>query len=210
MDLNNYIFDPIKVYQQSEANKALIINSYKKDIDESLIEIINKYKEEIQKYNCGDITNLILDYAQYEKICTINSYGYKLFGKKEGKCITLYENGNGNKLYKGEFKNGKEESNWITWYENGNKYLEGECKNRIKEGKWITWYENENKQHEREFKNGKIEGKWISWYYNGNKSYEAEYKNDKKEGKWFAWYENGNIEYIREYKNGSIYLNFVN
>src|ERR1700744_519977 len=174
MDLNNHIVDRIKEDQQCEANKALLINSYEREIDEPIIKIINKYKEEIQKYNCKDITNLILDYAQYEKICTINSYVYELFGLKEGKWIFLYENGN--KLYEGEYKNGVKEGKWIMWYENGNKYNEGEYKNGKEEGKWITWYKSEttfggngNKQNEGAYKNGLFEGKWIIWHENGNK-----------------------------------------
>src|ERR1700744_1656747 len=96
--------DQIKKNQQYEANKDLLINSYKREIDEPIIEIMDKCKEEIQKYNCGDITNLILDYAKYEKICTFDSYGYKLFGK-EGKWISWH--GNGNKESEGEYRDGK-------------------------------------------------------------------------------------------------------
>ena len=48
--MNNHIVDRIKEDQQCEANKVLLINSYRKEIDEPRIEILNKYKEEIQKW----------------------------------------------------------------------------------------------------------------------------------------------------------------
>ena len=133
------------------------------------------YKEELQKYNCRDITNLILDYAQYEKISTIDNYGYKLFGEKEGK--------------------------WGFWYENRNKKEEGEYKNGLKEGKWTIWDYNGNKQNEGEYKNGEKEGKWTSWHENENKYYEGEYKNGLREGNWTI-YKNGKIYCEEEYIKG--------
>src|ERR1700744_1043065 len=132
-----------------------------------MINIMDKYKEEIKKYNCRDITNLILEYAQYEKICILDSYGYKLFGKEEGKWIAWYENGN--KLKEGEYKNGLKEEKWITWWENGKKQDEGEYKNELREGNWITWWESGNKYNEGGYKNGVSEGKWITWWENRNK-----------------------------------------
>jgi len=77
----------------------------------------------------------------------------------------------------GDYKNGKRNGIWTTYYENGVKFHEGELVDGKESGKWISWYENEKKMREGFFKDGLMTGKWMEWYENGQKKYDLYYAN---------------------------------
>ena len=71
-----------------------------------------------------------------------------------GKVFTLHENGQ--KMYEGNYKDGKPDGLSVSWHENGQKWSEGNWKNGKQEGLWVTWHENGQKEMEATYKDGKI------------------------------------------------------
>jgi|TARA_B100000809_G_C14876319_1_gene437473 antitoxin component YwqK of YwqJK toxin-antitoxin module len=91
----------------------------------------------------------------------------------------------------GVIKDGKKEGKWISWYKNGNKEGEGTFKDGKEDGLWTYWWKNGKKESEGTFKDGKKDGKWTDWYENGQKKEEETYKDGVKNGLFTDWYENG-------------------
>ena len=84
---------------------------------------------------------------------------------------------NGQKAYKGSFKDGKHEGVHTEWHENGQKKSEITYKDGKWDGIWTHWHENGQKEAERTFKNGKLDGLLTEWHENGQKKSEDNYKN---------------------------------
>jgi len=81
---------------------------------------------------------------------------------------------------------------------------EGNYRNGKKEGLWVSWYRGGEKASEGNYRNGKKEGLWISWNYNGQKLDEGNYRNGKLEGLWIIWWNNGRKWEERNYRNGEL------
>ena len=89
---------------------------------------------------------------------SIDEYGNKIetkiIGNKE--YVTAWYKG-GNKMFKQEFKDGKEEGKWFGWYGNGNDWYKEEYKDGKREGIWITWDKRSGKiVYVEEYKDGKL------------------------------------------------------
>jgi len=69
-----------------------------------------------------------------------------------GKYISYYKNGQ--KAYKGNYKDGKEEGLHISWHSNGQKKSEGKFKNGKKEGLQTNWNMEGQKVSETIYKDG--------------------------------------------------------
>ena len=59
--------------------------------------------------------------------------------------------------YTGEYKNGMA----TYWYKDGQKMYEGRFKDGKQDGKWTGWYRNGQKMYEKVFRDGKI----VQWDY---------------------------------------------
>ena len=59
--------------------------------------------------------------------------------------------------YTGEYKNGMA----TYWYKDGQKMYEGRFKDGKQDGKWTGWYRNGQKMYEKVFRDGKI----VQWEY---------------------------------------------
>ena len=92
----------------------------------------------------------------------------------------------------GKMKNGKKEGKWISWYPNGQKKSVLTYKNENIDGLFTTWYENGQKKVERTYKDGEPDGLDRKWYKNGQKRLEETWKN----GEWISvkeWNEDGSL-----------------
>ena len=69
-----------------------------------------------------------------------------------GKYVSYYKNGQ--KAYKGNFKDGKEEGLHISWHSNGQKWSEGSFKDGKEDGTRTKWNENGQKVSEKIYKDG--------------------------------------------------------
>ena len=110
------------------------------------------------------------------------------------KSISLYENGQ--KSSEDNYKDGKGDGKWTTWYENGQKWYEGYIKTindttAVWNGLKTQWYVNGQKEKEMTFKDEKEDGLRIEYYENGQKRLEGYFKDGKQDRFWTFWYENG-------------------
>ena len=71
-----------------------------------------------------------------------------------------------------------------------------------RDGKWTSWYEDGLKLSEKNYKDGKQDGKSITWYVNGVKWIDSNYKDGKQDGKSTEWFVNGQIKTEENYKDG--------
>ena len=79
------------------------------------------------------------------------------------------------------YKDGKRDGKWTSWYEDGLKLSEGNYKDGKRDGKWTSWYENGLKWIDTNYKDGKEDGKSTEWFANGQIKIEENYKHGKKE-----------------------------
>ena len=131
----------------------------------------------------------------------------------------------------GNFKDGKKDGIWTSWYEHGQKkeelnYKDGDLvyrtvfkyygNNQIeseknynkvdqREGKLISWYESGQQKKNFNYKKDQLDGKRTIWYESGQKESEANYKNGKLDGKSTRWYESGHKKSEANYKNEENY-----
>ena len=96
-----------------------------------------------------------------------------------------YRDGNGsNRGDTGISKHGRH-GKWTFWYEGGQK-VEQNWKNGKEDGLYTTWYENEQKKQKLTYKNGKVEGLLTQWYENVQKVWEETFKDGEliEETRW--------------------------
>ena len=182
-----------KIYTYNEREKVNI-----KDFQKHFIEIITRIKDLIIKINNN---KEYINKLNQSKISTINNKNYqelelddgKYFGeivngKKEGKGIICFNNGN---RYEGEFKNDKYNGRGIYYWNNGNMY-KGDFINGKKEGKGKYYFKNGD-IYEGDFKNDKFNGKGIDYHNEGDR-YEGDFRKGKYDGKGVIYFINGDRE----------------
>lgn len=79
------------------------------------------------------------------------------------------------------------------YYSNHQKYMEGEYKNGKRDGKWISWFQNGNKWSVGYFTEGLDDGERTVYYEDGKKYFYGKYKDGKKIGIWKFWDEEGKL-----------------
>jgi len=88
----------------------------------------------------------------------------------------------------------------IEYHPNRSIYIEGDYKNGKREGEWKSWYENGNLWSIGTFKAGVQVGKTMTYYENGNLRYTGNYDgNEKRVGAWKFYDEDGNLLDTIEY-----------
>ena len=79
----------------------------------------------------------------------------------------------------------------IEKYESGQKLLKGNLKDGKKDGLWIEWYENGHKRSEINHTDGKRNGLGTWWYEDGKVSYKGMYKNGNPIDGWTYYQRDG-------------------
>ena len=118
-----------------------------------------------------------------------------------GKVVQM---GGDMKVPLGKMKDGKKEGKWMLWYENGQKEKEGTLKDGKENGLWTSWNKNGQKKSEIHYKDGKLDGLYTKWYENGQKEKEGTYKDGKPDGLSTNWFENGQKKEEGTYKDGEL------
>jgi antitoxin component YwqK of YwqJK toxin-antitoxin module len=149
-------------------------------------------------------------------------------GKKQGKWINKYPNGNIlyegqfiNDLPSGEFKryyetgvlksvvvfhNNGTEASATLYYPNGLPASAGKYVNRLKEGKW-RFLSSSSKDVlicETEYAGDKKNGLMVTYYPDGSIAEKAYYKDDRKHGDYLKYYSNGTLTLRTSYTNGML------
>jgi antitoxin component YwqK of YwqJK toxin-antitoxin module len=70
---------------------------------------------------------------------------------------------------------GKREGKWVSWYENGNIWSETWFKADLKDGITVVWLENGSKYYEGEYHDDNPTGKWTFYDESGNIIKEIQY-----------------------------------
>jgi antitoxin component YwqK of YwqJK toxin-antitoxin module len=95
--------------------------------------------------------------------------------------------------YEGDFKDGKPEGLWTTFFSDGKPRWKGVKKNGLNHGSFTMWYENGRKKLEGTYHEGKKHGPSIAWYENGAKWQQKFYEFGAPSGIWKTWDKNGNL-----------------
>jgi hypothetical protein len=70
----------------------------------------------------------------------------------------------------------------------------GAFKNGKEDGDWVSYYNNGQLRYKGSYKNGKYEGFWVSYFReNGQLYLKGNYKNDKEEGAWVGYKKDGTV-----------------
>lgn len=85
------------------------------------------------------------------------------------------------------------------YYSNHQKYMEGEYKDGKRNGKWTSWFQNGKEMSIHHFIDGIDDGDLTVFYENGEKRYEGKYTSGKKVGVWRFWDENGKLQNKEDY-----------
>ena len=75
---------------------------------------------------------------------------------------------------------------------------EGNYKDGKRDGKWTTWYENGQIKSEEYYKDGERDGKWTTWYETGQIKSEISFKD----GNSTTWHKNGQIMSEKSIEDG--------
>ena len=110
--------------------------------------------------------------------------------------------------YQGNFKNGKPEGEWTTFYPDGKPRWQGNKQNGLNHGSFTMWYENGRIRMKGHFLEGVKDGLTTIWYDNGFKKQEQQHKMGIPTGIWKTWDRNGKLIRNDNYSNSD--NNFTN
>ena len=125
---------------------------------------------------------------------------YKI-GKKEGVWKT-YENGYLSS--ETNFKNGKEDGEYILYNQMGLITLRQNYKDGKEDGESIWFYENGQIESEYTYKDGKLDGKHTEYYENGQIKSENYRKDGSLNGEWIYYNKDGSIDKVENYKDDKL------
>jgi len=116
----------------------------------------------------------------------------KLELKKEGPFFIFYFN---DKPYTGKA---------VKFHENGNKMYEGSMKDGKDHGTATRWYKEGQKRSQTTLNEGRLDGTVTEWYKTGEKKWEGNYQNGEKNGMVTKWHESGQKSREEVYMNGTL------
>ena len=91
----------------------------------------------------------------------------------------------------------------ITRWPNGNVKMQGNYKDGKRQGEWQSFFENGKMNSDEIFIDGQTNGKVTVYYENGKKRYEGENNNGKLSGVWNYWDEKGKLTRSVDYSKQS-------
>jgi len=91
---------------------------------------------------------------------------------------------------------------FIFWTDSGGKMIEGQYKDGKQDGEWKTYYETGEKKSIDHYRDGVQQGEHIGWYINGQISAKGQYKDGQPDGVWKRWGPDGIRNWEEVYKDG--------
>jgi len=80
-----------------------------------------------------------------------------------------------------------------TYYENKQVMITGEFKNGKREGHWASFYQDGTKWSEANYVNGLRDGRNVTYFENGKIRYEGTFRQDNRAGMWRFYDETGKL-----------------
>ena len=99
----------------------------------------------------------------------------------------------GELTYKGDFKDGKPEGLWTTFFPNGRPRWQGVKKDGLNHGSFTMWYEDGSKRMKGTYERGKKHGKSTAWHPNAVKWLEQWHHHGTPVGLWRNWNNQGEL-----------------
>ena len=99
----------------------------------------------------------------------------------------------GQLTYKGDFKDGKPEGLWTTFFPNGRPRWQGVKKDGLNHGSFTMWYEDGSKRMKGNYERGKKHGKSTAWHPNAVKWLEQWHHHGAPVGLWKNWNNQGEL-----------------
>jgi len=110
----------------------------------------------------------------------VDYYAKQGDGRYIAKSVFFYESGK--KRVEGNYNaEGKKEGKWVYWYENGNKWSEGYFADGLDDGKRTTWHDNGKLHFSGRLDHGKRIGTWKFYDENGKLTKELDYDKENPE-----------------------------
>jgi len=97
---------------------------------------------------------------------TVYTKSYFKDGKQNGEYVEYYQNGQIS--YKYNFKAGKQHGEFVWYNEDGTLVKKANYVDGIQHGEWITYHDNGQIHTKGNFVNGEEDGEWISYDEDGN------------------------------------------
>ncbi|MFT3679635.1 MAG: tetratricopeptide repeat protein [Ferruginibacter sp.] len=126
-----------------------------------------------------------------------NYKNYKLNG------VHTVTNGDGSKSSIGYYKNGEEDSTYISWYPGGKVKQEGRYDFGKKTGVWKYYYPNGQLSSQETYENGEMTGKNIQYNEDGTIDKEMNYKEGELDGELKVYADNKQLAIVYFYKEGT-------
>lgn len=115
--------------------------------------------------------------------------------KDTSKKISFHLDSVGARILNGEY---------MKKYDNGIIQMKGDYRNGKRNGLWQSWYPSGTLWSETTFKAGLKDGPTVTYYENGTTRYRGFYKSDERSGNWKIFDESGKlqkeIDYSKEQK----------
>ena len=99
----------------------------------------------------------------------------------------------GQVAYKGDFKNGKPQGPWTTFFPDGRPRWQGVKKDGLNHGPFKMWYPDGKKKMEGAYFEGEKHGRSVAWHPNGEKLLEQWHEKGVPSGKWRRWDATGSL-----------------
>lgn len=148
---------------------------------------------------CGGLCGCTIEHAE-EQVIEKHVNGTKktsVWVYPDGEILKRNEwYDNGIKQFEIQYKDNVPHGNIKRWTVLGDVALDGEYKNGKREGTWTSYFverlNSRRKEAVRHYKDDHPVGDWEGWHFNGNKAFEEHYDNNGDTvGVWKKWHENG-------------------
>lgn len=141
----------------------------------------------------------------YDVDGVLMAYG-KYVNQLKDSTWTYYAYNGGTVIGRENFIEGKRNGKKITYYENGNIYEEITFENDVEQGSWKMYYSSGALKIDAKYLDGNLDGKIVYYHSNGKVEVEGFYKNAVENGYWRFYDVHGRIEKEAYYKNGELLL----
>lgn len=119
---------------------------------------------------------------------------------RQGPSITFHPNGQ--KAAMGEWRGGKQDGLWNTWYDDGQPQSEGTFLNGQKQGFWTEYHATGHRMSAGQMIDDVPDGEWTYWNEQGGKAVTGAWVNGERQGEWYDYASDGVAVRVKIYQLG--------